>query len=167
MNWLKRLLRNDQLESELDRELQYHFDRQVDEHVRAGLSVEQARRAVRARFGGLDQVKEECRDARGTRWVADFLADLKYGARLAARDRSTTAFAIVALALGIGVNSTFFTVVNAVCLRGLPIDRADRVLDPLGRQVPGERVPGLVAVRVAVEQAVAEVRHEFLRMLSS
>jgi predicted permease len=128
MNWLKRLLRNEQLESELDRELRYHVERQVDEYVRDGMSVDLARRAARARFGGLEQVKEECRDARGTRWVADFVADLKYGARLAARDRSTTLFAIVALALGIGVNSTFFTVVNAVCFRGLPIDAVDRVL---------------------------------------
>jgi putative ABC transport system permease protein len=128
VNWWKRLLGSERLERELERELQYHFDRQLEVNRRGGMSDEEARRMTRLQFGGLDQVKEQCRDARGTRWVHDLAADLRFAVRLLAKEPVLTAVAVLALALGIGVNNTFFTVINAVCFRGLPIDDPDRVL---------------------------------------
>ena len=88
MSWWRRLRHRDQLEDELDAELRDHFERQVADHVRAGMSAREARRRARLEFGGLDQVKEMCRDARGTRWIEDILRDLRYAFRRLAGDRS-------------------------------------------------------------------------------
>jgi putative ABC transport system permease protein len=128
VNWLQRLLRGDRLEHELDAELRDHLERQVEDYVRAGMAPDEARRRAHLLFGGLEQTKEACRDARGTRWLHDLAADLRFASRLLSKEKGLTAVAVIALALGIGVNNTFFTVVNAVCLRGLPIDEADRVV---------------------------------------
>jgi putative ABC transport system permease protein len=125
--WWRRLLRRDQVERELDAELRYDFDRRVDDFVAAGMSRADARRAARLEFGGLDQIKERCRDARGTRWFEEFLADARYALRLFRKDRGFAAVATAALGLGIAVNNTQFSIVYAYCLRGLPIERADRV----------------------------------------
>lgn len=126
--WWRRWRRRDRLEDELDAELRYHFDRRVDDFTAAGINPEDARRAARLEFGGLDQIKEQCRDARGTRGFHDLLSDARYALRLLRKDRWFAAVAIGALGLGIAVNNTQFTIVDAYCLRGLPIARADRVL---------------------------------------
>jgi putative ABC transport system permease protein len=128
MNWWRRLVHREQLDRDLDRELQYHVDRQVEDNLQAGMTADKARRLVRVQFGGLEQVKEDCRDARGTRWAHELAADLLYACRLLVKERGFTTVAVAALALGIGVNNTFFIVINAVCLRGLPINDANRVL---------------------------------------
>jgi putative ABC transport system permease protein len=127
MRWWARLLRRDTAERELDAELRYDFDRRVEDFIRDGLSAEDARRAARLEFGGLDQIKERCRDARGTRWLEDLAADTRYALRLLGKQRSFAAVAVAALGLGIAVNNTQFTIVEGYCLRGLPIERADRV----------------------------------------
>jgi putative ABC transport system permease protein len=127
MGWWGRLLRRDRVERELDAELRYDIDRRVDDFVAAGMTAEDARRAARLEFGGLDQIKERCRDARGTRWFEDLVADTRYAVRLLRKDRAFAAVAIVALGLGLAVFSTQFAIVEAYCLRGVPIDRPDRV----------------------------------------
>src|SRR5262249_37829492 len=121
------LLRRDQAERELDAELRYDFDRRVEDFIAAGMNAEDARRAARLEFGGLDQIKERCRDARGTRWFDDLAADLRYACRLLKKDRGLAAVAIGALGLGMAVNNTQFSIVDGYCLRGLPIGRPDRV----------------------------------------
>ena len=91
MSWrqtLQRLWRRDRAEAELDAELRDHVERQVADYVRAGMSARDARRRARLEFGGLDQVKELCRDARGMRWIEDISRDLRYACRRLARDRS-------------------------------------------------------------------------------
>jgi hypothetical protein len=108
--------------------LRYVFDRRIEDFVASGMTSDEARRAARLEFGGLDQIKERCRDARGTRWFHDLLSDTRYALRLLHRDRAFAAVAIGALGLGIAVNNTQFTIVDGYCLRGLPIARADRVL---------------------------------------
>src|SRR5437870_5055209 len=128
MRWWARLLFRDRAERELDAELRYDFDRRVEEFVASGMSRQDARRAATLEFGGLDQIKERCRDARGTRWFHDLLSDTRYALRLLHKDRGFAAVAIGALGLGIAVNNTQFTIVDGYCLRGLPIARADRVL---------------------------------------
>ena len=126
--WWRRWRRRDALEDALDAELRYDFDRRVDDLIAAGMDPREARRAARQEFGGLDQIKELCRDARGTRWFHDLLSDTRYALRLLRKDRWFAAVAIGALGLGIAVNNTQFTIVESYCLRGLPIARADRVL---------------------------------------
>ena len=129
MSWWRRLRHRDRLEGELDRELRDHVERQVADHVRAGMSPREARRHARLEFGGLDQLKELCRDVRVARWVEDVSRDLRYAVRRLASDRSLVALAVSTLGLGIGLNVTIFTMVHAIFVRGLPYEEPGRVVN--------------------------------------
>ena len=137
MSWWRRLRNRERVENELDAELRDHVERQVADHVRAGLSAREARRRARLEFGGLDHVKEMCRDARGTRWIDETWQDLRFAARLLLKERWFTAAAVLALGLGIGLTSTGFTVYNAMLVRGLPVDDQDRVMALAMRDADG------------------------------
>jgi putative ABC transport system permease protein len=142
MRWWQRVLRRSRLERELDAELRFHVDSQVREYVARGMTESNARRVVRLELGGLDQLKEDCRDARGTRWVDEVVQDLRFGARLLVKERGVTAIAVIALALAIAANTTVFTIVNAMVLRGLPVSTPDRIVaftEPGGAPLPVSR----------------------------
>ena len=128
MTWWRRLLHRGRAERQLDAELRDHFERLVADHVRAGLGEADARRQARLAFGGLEQVKEECRDARGTRWVDEIAQDLRYGLRLLRHSPAFTFVAVVSLALGIGANSAIFALVNGVLLESLPVREPQRLV---------------------------------------
>lgn len=136
MNWWQRLRHHDRLERELDVELRYHFDREVADNIRMGMSEAEARRRARIDIGFEDPLKEGCRDARGTRWVADVGQDLRLAARMLWKDRGFTLAAAVALGLGIGMNGTMFTIVNAMT-RGLPVDRPNQIMSLHTRDAAG------------------------------
>ena len=138
MSWWRRLRHRDRLEGELDRELRDHVERQVAEHLRAGLPAGEARRRARLEFGGLDQIKELCRDARGTRWIESISRDLRYAVRHLARDRSLVALAVATLGLGIGLNVTIFTMVHAIFVRGLPYEDPGRMVNVSSGRDPGD-----------------------------
>ena len=128
MSWWRRLRNRDRIEDQLDAELRDHVERQVADHVRAGVPEHEARRRARLDFGGLDQVKELCRDARRLRWLEDAWRDVRFAARLLARNRSFTIVTVSVLALGIGVTTQFFVMFYAITLRSLPIDDPERVV---------------------------------------
>jgi predicted permease len=136
MNWWQRLWNRDRLERELDAELRDHFHRLVEDNVRLGMPEHEARRKARLDFGGDDQLKESCRDARGTRWVFDLAQDVRFAARLHVRDRWFTAAAAMALALGIGITGTMYTIVSAMT-RGFPVDRPERIASIHTRDAAG------------------------------
>ena len=127
MRWWQRLLQKNRMEAELEAELRFHLERRVADKVREGMTEAEALRSARLEFGGLDQVKEECRDARGTRWVEATLQDLRFGLRTLRRTPAFTAVAVLTLAIGIGANTAVFTVVNGVLLRPLPFPEPERL----------------------------------------
>ncbi|MEN3339998.1 MAG: hypothetical protein V7647_3674 [Acidobacteriota bacterium] len=124
---LRSLFRRDSVDSELDEELQFHLDTLTEEHVARGLSRDDARLAARRAMHGLEQRKEECRDARRVRLIEDLIADLRYGARTLLRNRGFAAAAIGTLGLGIGATIAVFTVVDGVLLRPMPFPQPDRL----------------------------------------
>jgi len=129
VTWWQRVRRRWRLEEELDDELRFHFDRLVADSRAAGMSEQDAQAHARREFGQVEAIKDDCRDARGTRWVHDVAADLRFAARLVTRERGLTMTALLVLALGLGVNTTLFSIVNAICLRGLPIANPERIVD--------------------------------------
>jgi putative ABC transport system permease protein len=116
------------METELDEELRAHLEHQVQKYVQAGMPVEEAWRHAKMQFGGLDQVKEECRDARGVMFIETTLQDVRYGLRQLRRSPAFTAVAAITLALGIGANTLIFSVVNAAILHPLPFRDANRLV---------------------------------------
>jgi putative ABC transport system permease protein len=122
------LLRWRRLEAELAEELELHEILKRQEMERAGLGANDAQMAARRAVGNGLLARDQARDVWIAPWLQDLLGDVRMGARRLARDRGVTIVVVLALGLGIGVNTAQFTIVNAHCLRGLPIDRPDRVL---------------------------------------
>jgi putative ABC transport system permease protein len=118
------------LEERLDKELRFHLDQHTEDSIAQGLDPEEARRQARLALGGPEQVKEMCRDARGTRWLNDLLRDLRYGVRVLAKHPGFAAVAVLALALGIGVNTAILSAVRGFVLRPMPVDRPEQLMAP-------------------------------------
>ncbi|HEX8456905.1 MAG TPA: ABC transporter permease [Pyrinomonadaceae bacterium] len=123
-----RLFQRKECEEELEKELRFHLEQHTSDLIAAGYSPEEARRQATLALGGTEQVKEKCRDARGTRWLSDMLQDLRYGVRILAKQSSFTAVAVLALALGIGVNTAILSTVNGFILRPLAVDKPEELL---------------------------------------
>ncbi len=125
---LRALVRRSTVERELDAELQFHVEQQIEQFMNAGLDRDDAARRARLVFGGLDQIKEECRDARGTRLIEELWRDVQYAVRMMRRRTLSTATAIATVAVGIGLNAAVFSLVDWVLLRPLPYPSADELV---------------------------------------
>jgi putative ABC transport system permease protein len=144
---LRSLFCTGQVERDLDQELQYHLERQMDEGLTNGLAPEEARYAALRALGAITQNKEQCRDLRGVNWMEDFMQDLRYGARRLRKNPAFTTVAVLVLALGIGANTAMFSVAYGILLRPLPYTEADHVAVVYMRFFPRDFAFGTLCIR--------------------
>ena len=127
-NAWKNLFRPRKAENELDAEMRDHLERQTNENLRRGMTPQAAHRQAMLSLGGVEQVKEECRDERPVRMLADLWRDLRHSVRGLARRPGFTAVAAITMALGIGANTAVFSVVYGVLMRPLPFANGNRIV---------------------------------------
>jgi putative ABC transport system permease protein len=116
------------LEADLDKELRFHYENQVADKVRSGIAESEARRLTRIEFGGIEQVKEDCRERRGTMGLESLLQDLRFALRMFARSPGFSAIAILTMALGIGATTAIFSLVDATLLHPLPFPHPEELV---------------------------------------
>jgi putative ABC transport system permease protein len=126
---LRSLVYRDRVETELDEEIRFHLEKEIEQRVREGLSPEEARHQSVLRFGAVQSLKEECRDARGLEFLDHFMRDSRHAIRRLARDWRFSALAVLIMALGIGVNTAIFSFVNSALFRTQPFQDPDRLVD--------------------------------------
>lgn len=146
-NRLRSFFHRKPLDRELDEELTSHIQLAVDENIASGMNPEEARRQALVRFGGLQQAREQQREARGFPFLDVLLQDLRYTLRTLRRDRGFSCVAILILALGIGANTAVFSVVDTILLRPLPFQNPQRLMWIQGPQ----KACGLSCVTYSVD----------------
>ena len=128
MTWWHRLWRRSRLEEQLEKEMRFHLDQHTADLIAQGHDPAEARRQARLALGGEEQVKENCRDARGTRWLEDLWQDFRYAVRTLRQRPGFTAVGALTLALGIGASTAIFSVVNPILFEPLPYPHAGRIM---------------------------------------
>jgi len=171
-------------DAEVSREIGAHLALLEDEYGRRGMTADEARLAARRAMGSVALAKDLHRDARSFVWLEDMTRDIRHAGRQLRRAPGFTAVAVLTLGLGIGVNTTFFTIVNAICLRGLPTRSPERVLTIGSRDAQGRPAGGLsyaeldalraaqksfvgVAAYVSAPVAVADEEHAADRVMGA
>jgi putative ABC transport system permease protein len=125
---LQRLFRKRSREQELNAELSCHVERQAQDLVRSGLSEEEARRQATLTFGGMELVKEECREVRPWLWFEQLIRDMVYAGRMYRHSPAFTGIVVLTLALGIGATTTISSFVKSVLLDPLPYPDSGRIV---------------------------------------
>lgn len=131
MSWfarLRNLVQTDQHGRDLDRELDFHINERVDELVARGLSRTEATRQARLAFGHRQGLKEKTREMDTVGWLESVLTDIRYAFRGLRATPAFTATVVLSLGLGIGANTAIFSLINAVLLKSLPVDRPEQLL---------------------------------------
>jgi predicted permease len=128
MHWVHRLFRKQQAEKQLDVELRFHLERQISDYIAAGMSLEESRRRAHLDFGGLEAIKQATRESRRGNFLEALFQDLGYGVRMLRKSSSLTVIIVLTLALGIGVNTAIFSVLNGWLFRPLPVQAPGQIM---------------------------------------
>ncbi len=139
---LRSLFKLNRTELELEREVRFHLEMETEANLRRGMNREEARLAALRSFGGVERVKEGCRDVKRNRPLETLRQDVRFGVRVLLRNPGFTVLAVLTLALGIGANTAIFSVVYGVLLRPLPFEQGNRLI-VLRQQAPLARVNDL------------------------
>jgi predicted permease len=122
------IFRHDKIDRELDDEIRSHLAMEVEENLENGMQLEEAQHAANRAFGNVGLAKDDSRSAWIYRWMDDLAKDVRFGIRMLLKNRGFSAIAVLSLALGFGLNTTIFTVVNAVLLNPLPVRDVSRLV---------------------------------------
>src|SRR5262249_32173646 len=102
------------VDEQLDAELAFHLEQQIQENLAAGMDRDAAEHAARRTIGGIAQIKDQCRDTRRVGWVMDLVGDVRFGVRSFAKTPALAITIIGTLALGIGANTAVFSIADAL-----------------------------------------------------
>jgi len=137
---LRALFHRREMDAEVDEELRDHIEREAEQYRRAGFAPNEAIRRAHLALGGSEQVKQQSRDSRGTKFVEDLLQDLRYAMRSFAKTRGLTTLIVLSLGIGIGANTAIFSVTSTLLLKPLPYPAPDRIAI-LWLRSPGIGIP--------------------------
>jgi hypothetical protein len=158
---LKALTRRETLEIELDDEVRLHLEHEAEKYERAGIPHEEALRRAKVALGGAEQVREGCRDARGTRWIEAVLQDAGITLRSIRRSKAFFAVILLVLAVGIGVNTAIFSIVDAEIIKPIPFRDPSKLLVIWDTCLPQFSKVGISPAELQVWQAQKDLLRDF------